>query len=168
MRPLIEPGQLDLCRGAVFEDNTLLVQPFSPGEVVAMTAIIPIPHEGPMNVSVVQTSTNSVLGEALITFDSYADENLAQLTANNTAFSVTIPAASELPAGACTVAGDCVLVVLVRHCGQADIRELCRLRARAGGGGHVGVGVSGRFETSFCTGVGCCYHRISGLIDGNV
>lgn len=69
-------------------------------------AILPIPHEGPANVSIVDTATNTVIGDPLIEFESYADESLAVLPANNTAFSVTIP---ELAAGQCAVAGDCVL-----------------------------------------------------------
>ncbi|KAI0125213.1 hypothetical protein BJ170DRAFT_636870 [Xylariales sp. AK1849] len=98
--------QLDLCRGATFADNADLVQTFTPGQVVQMEAIIPIPHEGPMNVSVVDTATNTVIGDPLIEFASYADESLAVLPANNTNFSVTIP---ELAAGQCTQAGACVL-----------------------------------------------------------
>ncbi|KAI1854242.1 hypothetical protein JX265_000648 [Neoarthrinium moseri] len=98
--------QLDLCRGAKFEDNVDLVQSFTPGQVVRMQAIIPIPHEGPMNVSIVDTATNTVVGDPLIEFESYADESLAALPANNTNFSVTIP---QLAAGQCTQAGDCVL-----------------------------------------------------------
>lgn len=49
--------------------------------------------------SVVNTATNQIIGLPLLVFDSYADENLAVLPANNTA---------ELSA-ACTVAGQCVL-----------------------------------------------------------
>lgn len=100
-------GQLDLCRGAVFEDNVALVQQFSLGQVVNFNAILPIPHEGPANISIVKTATNQVLGEPLLVFDSYADENLAVLPANNTDFDVTIPA--TLAATDCTVAGECVL-----------------------------------------------------------
>ncbi|KAK9779084.1 hypothetical protein SCAR479_03951 [Seiridium cardinale] len=98
--------QLDLCRGAKFEDNVDLVQSFTPGQVVNFEAIIPIPHEGPMNVSVVDTATNTVIGDPLIEFDSYADESLAVLPANNTNFAVTIP---QLQAGQCAEAGACVL-----------------------------------------------------------
>jgi hypothetical protein len=72
-----------------------------------MTAALPIPHEGPCNVSIVDTATNTIVGEPLLVFDSYADESLAQLPANNTAFSVTFPA--SLPAGKCAVAGACVM-----------------------------------------------------------
>jgi hypothetical protein len=97
---------LDLCRGAKFEDNVDQVQTFTVGQVVAMTALIPIPHEGPMNVSIVDTATNKAIGTPLISFDSYADESLPALPANNTAFSVTIP---QLSAGQCTQAGACVV-----------------------------------------------------------
>lgn len=97
---------LFLCRGAVFEDNAARVQTFKAGQVIPMKAALPIPHEGPMNVSVVDTKTNKVIGPPLILFDTYADENLAQLPANNTAFSVTMP---QLPAGKCKVAGECVV-----------------------------------------------------------
>ncbi|GKT83694.1 chitin binding protein [Colletotrichum tofieldiae] len=65
------------------------------------------PHEGPMNVSIVDTATNKAIGEPLIVFDSYADEKLAQLPANNTNFDITMP--SALPAGACAQAGQCVV-----------------------------------------------------------
>jgi hypothetical protein len=82
------------------------VQTFTAGQVVQMTAALPIPHEGPMNVSIVDAATNTVIGDPLIEFDSYADESLASLPANNTDFSVTIP---QLADGQCAEAGDCVL-----------------------------------------------------------
>jgi hypothetical protein len=59
-----------------------------------------------MNVSIVDTATNKAIGAPLIEFDSYADEKLATLPANNTAFSVTMPA---LAAGQCGQAGQCVM-----------------------------------------------------------
>lgn len=71
-----------------------------------MKASLPIPHVGPMNVSIVDTATNTVVAGPLISFDVYADESLAVLPANNTDFSVTMPA---LEAGSCAVAGECVL-----------------------------------------------------------
>jgi len=58
-----------------------------------------------MNVSVIDMKTNAAIGAPLISFDSYADESLAVLPANNTNFNVTIP--TTLGA-ACTVAGSCV------------------------------------------------------------
>lgn len=100
------PGKLDLCRGATFEDNTARVQTFTAGQQVPITVDLPIPHEGPCNVSIVDTRTNSVLGAPLIEFATYADENLAQLPANNTAFSVTIP---QMQAGQCVQPGACTM-----------------------------------------------------------
>ncbi|KAM0283118.1 hypothetical protein ACHAQH_002598 [Verticillium albo-atrum] len=98
--------QLDLCRGATFADNTDRVQTFTAGEVVPITAELPIPHEGPCNVSLVDTATNTVIGQPLILFQTYADESLAQLPANNTAFQVTMP---QLPVGQCAQAGECTM-----------------------------------------------------------
>ncbi|KAF2010232.1 hypothetical protein BU24DRAFT_467703 [Aaosphaeria arxii CBS 175.79] len=96
-----------LCKGAQFADNAALVQTLSPGSVVPFTAELPIPHEGPANVSIVDTATNSILfGVPLLEFDSYADENLAVLPANNTAFEVTLPTATG---GRCETPGECVL-----------------------------------------------------------
>jgi hypothetical protein len=98
--------KLDLCRGAVLADNMANVQTYTAGQTIEMKAQLPIPHEGPMNVSIVDTKTNKVMGQPLIAFDSYADESLATLPANNTDFSVKVPA---MPAGMCTVAGACVM-----------------------------------------------------------
>jgi hypothetical protein len=96
---------LFLCKGLQFADNTANVQTFQPGQVVNMLASLPIPHEGPMNVSIINTKTNTAIGTPLIEFASYADESLAQLPANNTNFNVTIP--NNLGTN-CTVAGTCV------------------------------------------------------------
>lgn len=59
--------------------------------------------------SVVNTATNQIIGLPLLVFDSYADENLAVLPANNTAFSVTLPKSSAELSATCAVAGKCVL-----------------------------------------------------------
>ncbi|CAI6332605.1 unnamed protein product [Periconia digitata] len=95
-----------LCKGAQFEDNVNNVQSFAPGEKVAFKAQLPIPHEGPANVSIIDTATNTAVGQPLLVFDSYADENLAKLPANNTAFSVTMP--TNLGA-ACQTPGECTM-----------------------------------------------------------
>lgn len=125
-----------LCKGLQFADNVDNVQTFQPGQVVNMLASIPIPHEGPMNVSVVNTKTNTAIGAPLISFASYADESLAELPTNNTNFNVTIPTTLG---STCATAGTCVgglhlfvpsrranigiglAVVLVRHVCRSDI-----------------------------------------------
>jgi hypothetical protein len=57
---------LFLCKGLQFADNVDNVQTFEPGQVVNMLADIPIPHEGPMNVSIIDTKTNTAIGDPLI------------------------------------------------------------------------------------------------------
>lgn len=101
-----DAGNLSLCRGAKFEDNRNRTQRLSAGQVVNFRAELPIPHEGPCNVSVVDTASNEVIGKPLIEFASYADENLARLPANNTNFNVTVP---RMAAGKCTKPGECVM-----------------------------------------------------------
>ncbi|KAF4631124.1 hypothetical protein G7Y89_g7010 [Cudoniella acicularis] len=95
-----------LCKGLQFADNTANVQNFTAGQVINMLASIPIPHEGPMNISIINTKTNTAIESPLISFDSYADESLAQLPANNTNFNATIP--NNLGSN-CAVAGTCAL-----------------------------------------------------------
>ena len=99
--------KLDLCRGATFADNAKNVQTYTPGQTIRMTATLPIPHEGPMNVSIIDTATNKAIGPPLISFKSYADENLATLPANNTDFSFKMP--SKMAEGACAQAGQCTM-----------------------------------------------------------
>jgi hypothetical protein len=94
-----------MCKGLQFADNAGNVQRFQPGQIVNMIASIPIPHEGPMNVSIINTKTNSAIGNPLISFVSYADESLPALPANNTNFNVTIPATLG---SVCSVVGTCV------------------------------------------------------------
>jgi hypothetical protein len=94
-----------MCKGLQFADNAANVQTFQPGQVVNMLASIPIPHEGPINVSIINTKANTGIENPLISFVSYADESLPALPANNTNFNVTIP---NTPGGTCAVAGTCV------------------------------------------------------------
>jgi hypothetical protein len=98
--------KLDLCRGAVYDDNTANVQSYSAGQTVRFQAILPIPHAGPMNVSLIDTATNTAVAPPLIQDPNYADETLPQLPANNTDFSVTMP---QLAAGQCTQPGECTM-----------------------------------------------------------
>jgi hypothetical protein len=96
---------LFMCKGLQFADNVADVQTFQPGQIVNMLASIPIPHEGPMNVSIINTKTNTAIRGPLISFVTYADESLPALPANNTNFNITIPTTLG---SACSVAGTCV------------------------------------------------------------
>lgn len=82
------------------------MQQLKAGQVVKFKAALPIPHKGPMNVSIVDTKTNKIVGKPLLSVAVYADEAANPLPANNTDFSVTMPSST---AGACAQAGQCVL-----------------------------------------------------------
>ena len=93
-----------LCKGYQFADNAANVQSYTVGQSVDMEVNIRIPHRGYANVSVVDTSTNSVVGTPLLVWgDGYAAS--AQPPADQTRFSVKIPAEAE---GRCVEAGVCV------------------------------------------------------------
>ncbi|KAK0641492.1 hypothetical protein B0T16DRAFT_215154 [Cercophora newfieldiana] len=111
VKPSSPSCNVGLCRGAQFEDNKANVQTFSLGQVVIIEVALTIPHEGPANISIVSTKTNSIVGGILLFFDTYADEKVAELPANNTAFGVTLPTgkAGEEVQAACQQPGDCVL-----------------------------------------------------------
>jgi hypothetical protein len=93
-----------LCRGLQHADNTANVETYKAGQTVHFEVNIRIRHAGTANVSVVDTKSNKVV-QQLLYWDNYADEKLATLPANNTAFDVTIP--SDL-GGACATTGSCV------------------------------------------------------------
>ena len=94
-----------LCKGYQFADNTGNVQSFILGETVPITVDIRAPHTGTANVSIVDTATNTVIGQPLISFDEYAS-NASPIPDNQKNFGVTIP--GDL-GGKCTTAGDCVI-----------------------------------------------------------
>ncbi len=98
--------KLDLCRSAAFADTTAKVQSYSASQNIRFLAQSPILHEWPMNVSLVDTATNTLVGKPLMRFASYADEILARLPANNTEFLVTFP---ELAAGQGTQPWKCTM-----------------------------------------------------------
>ncbi len=94
---------LYLCKGYQFADNAANVQSYKTGQVVDFEVWIRIPHKGYANVSVVDTTTNTVIGTPLVSWtDNYAAS--ANPPANQTKFSVKIP---EL-GNKCTQAGVCV------------------------------------------------------------
>lgn len=95
---------LSLCKGLQFADNQANVQQFTAGQVVPITAQIKAPHTGIANVSVVNTQTNTVIGEPMIEWAVYAS-NSAPIPANNTQFSVTMPDVGTQ----CGTAGNCVV-----------------------------------------------------------
>lgn len=93
-----------LCKGMQFADNEDNVQSYTTGETVAMTYEIRAPHTGYANVSIVDTATNTVIGDTLQSWSVFAS-NAGGDTSNQTSFSITIPDLS----GKCTTAGECVI-----------------------------------------------------------
>ncbi|KAH8890135.1 hypothetical protein GQ53DRAFT_747619 [Thozetella sp. PMI_491] len=98
---------LAMCKGLQFADiDESTVQKFSPGQTVPIKVDIRAPHTGTANVSIVDTSTNTMMGEPMIYFADYASTKTG-VQKNQTDFSVTIP--KDLPAGSCAQPGDCVV-----------------------------------------------------------
>ncbi|CAG8893621.1 unnamed protein product [Penicillium egyptiacum] len=94
-----------LCKGYKFADNKDNVQSYKAGQKVDFTVDIRAPHTGVANVSVVDTASNKVIGNPLISWDEYAS-TATGVTSDETNFSVTIP--DDL-GSQCATAGDCVL-----------------------------------------------------------
>ncbi|KAK9776872.1 hypothetical protein SCAR479_06610 [Seiridium cardinale] len=93
-----------LCKGFQFSDNSDNVQSYTEGEVVDMTFDIRAPHTGTANVSIVDTATNTVIGDELAYWSVFASNSQAD-AANETSFSITIPTLD----GKCATAGECVI-----------------------------------------------------------
>jgi hypothetical protein len=94
-----------LCKGFKYADNTANVQSWTAGQVVDFTFDVRAPHTGYANVSIVNTATNTIIGDQLLVYSDFAD-NSKTIPANETSFSITIP--SDL-GDTCSTAGACVL-----------------------------------------------------------
>ncbi|KAL1869132.1 hypothetical protein Daus18300_005668 [Diaporthe australafricana] len=94
------------CRGYQFGDATdASIQSFTAGQKVPFVVDIAAPHTGVANVSVIDLAANSIIGDALISWDDYAS-TATGVTADDENFSVTIP--SDLPS-TCATKGGCAL-----------------------------------------------------------
>ncbi|CUA73065.1 hypothetical protein RSOLAG22IIIB_10510 [Rhizoctonia solani] len=88
-----------------FEDNTATVQSYTPGQVVNIDLDIINHHpSGYANVSVINSATNTRIGEPLIAWNPYFGSGYPYPKSEEN-FNVTIP---EL-GGKCKVAGECVI-----------------------------------------------------------
>ncbi|KAJ5961280.1 Chitin-binding domain 3 [Penicillium vulpinum] len=94
-----------LCKGYKFDDNKDNVYSYKAGEKVDFTVDIRAPHTGVANVSVVDTSSNTVISSPLISWSDYASVATG-VKADETSFSITMPDDLE---DQCVTAGDCVL-----------------------------------------------------------
>lgn len=91
--------------GFKYADNTANVQSWTAGQVVDFTFDVRAPHTGTANVSIINTATNSIIGDMLLVYSDFAD-NSKTIPANETSFSITIP--SDL-GDTCSTAGACVV-----------------------------------------------------------
>jgi predicted carbohydrate-binding protein with CBM5 and CBM33 domain len=93
------------CKGVPFEDAGEVFD-YTPGQKIPMEITIRAPHDGVANVSVVKVSSDTVIGEPLISFDKYA---LTSVSLDShpewTKFDITMPDVSA----ECANAGDCVI-----------------------------------------------------------
>lgn len=95
-----------LCKGYQFDDNKENVQQYSAGQTVDFVVDIIAPHTGVANVSVVDTSSNSVIGQPLKSWAKNYASTETGITEDDTNFSITIP---ENLDSKCSEAGACVL-----------------------------------------------------------
>jgi hypothetical protein len=94
------------CKGYKFEDNAAAnIQSWTTGQKVDFKFDVRAPHTGYANVSIVETATNKILGDMLVVYADFAD-NARPTSANDTAFSITVPAGLE---STCDTAGACVV-----------------------------------------------------------
>lgn len=93
------------CKGMQFDDNKANIQALTAGQILKMEANIAAPHTGVANVSIVDNTSGSIIGEPLITWTNYAS-TATGITADEENFEVTIP--SDI-GSQCTEEGACVL-----------------------------------------------------------
>ncbi|KAI8942308.1 hypothetical protein NX059_000387 [Plenodomus lindquistii] len=93
------------CKGVPFSDAGEVFS-YTAGQVIPMTVEIRAPHDGVANVSIVKVSSDTVVGEPLISWDEYALTS-SPISAHPdwTSFDITMPDVST----ECANAGDCVI-----------------------------------------------------------
>ncbi|PKX93884.1 lytic polysaccharide monooxygenase [Aspergillus novofumigatus IBT 16806] len=100
-------GECDiwLCKGYKFDDNKDNVYSYTAGQTVDFVVDIRAPHTGVANVSVVDTATNTVIGNTLKSWTDYAS-TATGVSQDETNFSITIP---DNLGSKCSEAGACVI-----------------------------------------------------------
>lgn len=94
-----------LCKGYKFADNKDNVYSYTAGQTVDFVVDIRAPHTGVANVSVVDTATNTVIGNTLKSWTDYAS-TATGVSQDETNFSIAIP--DDL-GSQCSEAGACVI-----------------------------------------------------------
>lgn len=103
--------EVSLCRGMVFEDQpTANVQAVAPGDSMTMQVDCTIPHGGPTNVTLVDTTvggTGEVIGDDLAFFEDFCPTS-GVTPADQSNLEFTLPNAATV-GNRCQQAGDCVV-----------------------------------------------------------
>ncbi|EIM85095.1 uncharacterized protein STEHIDRAFT_122996 [Stereum hirsutum FP-91666 SS1] len=109
--PVTAGCELTLCRGMLFSDQPASnVQKVTPGQNMAMAVDCTIPHGGPANVSLVDTTaggSGEVIGSFLKTFDDFCPTS-GGTPADQSNLQFTLPNADAV-GSKCQTAGDCVV-----------------------------------------------------------
>lgn len=109
--PVTAGCELTLCRGMLFEDQAAAnVQEVAPGDSMTMEVDCTIPHGGPANVSLIDTTgggVGEVIGTDLATFDDFCPTTGAT-PANQSNLQFDLPTAKQVGTK-CQAAGDCVV-----------------------------------------------------------
>ncbi|OJJ07509.1 hypothetical protein ASPVEDRAFT_88757 [Aspergillus versicolor CBS 583.65] len=112
-----------LCRGYQFEDNEDNVKVVKGGDVLEFHInLVAGHHPGYANVSIVETATNEVVGQPLVTWANWPD-HLSGPPRNDTDYNVTIPNSLGAP---CDVAGNCVIQWYWYASGNEQTYESCQ------------------------------------------
>ncbi|KAH7100414.1 hypothetical protein BKA62DRAFT_620075 [Auriculariales sp. MPI-PUGE-AT-0066] len=103
--------ELTLCRGMLFEDQPAAsIQSVAPGQELSMAVDCTIPHGGPANVSLLDTTgggTGRVVGSFLKSFDDFCPTS-GTIPADQSNLTFSLPSAAEI-GSACQNPGDCVV-----------------------------------------------------------
>jgi hypothetical protein len=100
---------LQLCKGLQLDDNLHNVQNDTPGQEVNIKVWTRIPHKGWVNLAIIDTQTQFIIGEPLASFetDSMSGYEEGKVLADMD-FNITIPKLYPR----CTVAGQCVSLLI--------------------------------------------------------
>ncbi|KAJ7251296.1 hypothetical protein C8J57DRAFT_1352647 [Mycena rebaudengoi] len=103
--------ELTLCRGMLFSDQPASnVQTIKPNQAMEMDIDCTIPHGGPANVSLIDTTVGGAgafIGAFLKTFDDFCPTS-GTTPADQTNLQFNLPSASDI-GNKCQAAGDCVV-----------------------------------------------------------
>lgn len=141
-----------LCRGMLFSDQpTENIQVVTPGQSMEMSIDCTIPHGGPANVSLVDTTTDgagTIIGSFLKTFDDFCPKP-GPAPLDQTSLQFTLPSAAEIGTR-CENPGDCVVQLFWATPDLAQNYYYC-VDVSFGADTSTGLPATGRLEAAPAT-----------------